>query len=186
MPVESPIALSARGYLPQTWDALANSSFYGESLLDSKQKFVKFVLFGTVVSTNSEDTIYNPLIIEYAAKALAITVIPAGADYYSNKLISITATGTNESKTWPDRIASLWLINARLLKEMKDLLPQVQQYLPGAGVQRVSSVARNTGAGKRLLSTDPQLFWPEDRIFSNYSATSWGHLPWSEWGVGTY
>ncbi len=95
MPVESSIALSARGYLPETWDALANSTFYGESLLDIKQKFVKFALFGTVVTTNDEDVYYNPLVLEYAAKALAVTIIPAGADYYANKLISITATGTN-------------------------------------------------------------------------------------------
>lgn len=176
MAVESPIALSARGYLPQTWDALANSTYYGESLLDLKLKFVKFALFGTVVNTSIEDDVYNPLVVEFAGKALAITIIPAGADYYSDKLISITATGTNESKTYPDRIAGLWMINARLVKEFEDMKSKVQQYIPTAGLKNVSSVARNTGTGRPYLTTDPQSFWPESLY-----ATGWGNLPWTAW-----
>lgn len=174
MAVESPIALSARGYLPQTWDALANSTYYGESLLDLKLKYVKFALFGTIVSTLDEDTLYNPLVIEFAAKALVITIIPAGADYYSEKLISITATGTNESKTWPDRIAGLWMINARLVKELEDMKPSVLPYIPI--FKHVSSVAGNSGSRRPYLTTDPQVFWPEALY-----ATGWGNLPWSSW-----
>lgn len=176
MAVESPIALSARGYLPQTWDALANSTYYGESLLDIKLKFIKFALFGTVVNTNAEENSYNPFVIEFAAKALAITIIPAGADYYSDKQISLIATGTSESKTYPDRIAGLWTINARLVKELKDMEPQVQKYIPGAGIKNVSSVARNSGVGRPYLTTDPQAFWPE-KLY----ATGWGNLPWKAW-----
>lgn len=176
MAVESPIALSARGYLPQTWDALANSTYYGESLLDLKLKYIKFALFATVVSTSQEEDYYNPLVIEFAAKALAITIIPAGADYYSNQLISLTSTGTNETKTYPDRIAGLWLINARLVKEFEDMKAKVQQYLPTAALKNVSSVAGNSGSGRPYLSIDPKSFWPEALY-----ATGWGNLPWSSW-----
>lgn len=139
-------------------------------------------MFATVVGTNREEEFYNPLVIEFASKGLALTIIPAGADYWSNRLITVTSTGTSESKTFPDRIANLWRIHAQLLNDIKAMLPQVQQYLPDAGLRRVTSVASNTGAGRMLLTTDPQLFSPEHRLPIGYSATSWtGNLPWSEW-----
>lgn len=113
---------------------------------------------------------------------LALNLIPAGADYWTSKLITVTATGTNESKTYPDRIAALWQIYARLQQGIIDLLPQVQQYLPDAGLRRVSSVARTTGVGKEWKSLDPQLFPPEQRLLLGTSATSWTQtLPWSAW-----
>lgn len=176
MAVESPIALSARGYLPQSWDALSNSTYYGESLLDLKLKYVKFALFSTVVNTSSEDTLYNPLVIEFAAKALAITIIPAAADYYADQYISMTATGTNESKTYPDRVASLWQIHARLLKEIEDMKEEVVGYIPGIGLKHVHSVARNSGTGRPYLTTDPWAFWPESLY-----ATGYANLPWTSY-----
>lgn len=113
---------------------------------------------------------------------MALTIIPPGADYWSNKLISVTSTGTNENKTFPDRIANLWRIHGQLLNDIRDMLPQVQQYLPNAGLKNVSSVAGNSGAGRAYLTTDPQLFWPENRLPIGYSATTWtSNLPWSKW-----
>lgn len=180
MPVEGQIALAARGYLPQTWDSLANSTFYGEALLDSKQNYIKFTLFGTVVNPSLELSLYNPLVTEYAAKNLAISIIPAGADYYGGKMIAITSTGTNESKTYPDRIGMLWRTHARLLQEIQDMLPQVQQYIPDANLKRLSSVPSNSGRGKQFLTTDPQLFYPSSR-WAGATANHRGHLPWTEW-----
>lgn len=181
--VEGQIALAARGYLPQTWDALASSTFYGEGLLDSKQAFIKFMLFGTVVNTQLEATTYNPIVTEYAGKALAITLIPAGADYYGSKLVTMTATGTNESRTYPDRIAMLWHTHARLLQEMQEMLPYVQQYIPNTNLKRLHSVPRSSGRGKIYLAPDPGQFWPQGKYWG-YSATTWNRLPWSDGGYG--
>lgn len=113
---------------------------------------------------------------------LALNVIPAGADYWTSKLITVTATGTNESKTYPDRIATLWMVQARLLKQIKDLLPQVQKYLPDAGLKAVNSVARANSTGWEWKSLDPQLFPAEQRLRLGTTATTWSNnLPWSEW-----
>lgn len=175
MAVDGPIALAARGIIPETWDALANSSYFGDTLLGVKRDYVKYVLFGTVVMPSIESTVYNPIITEYAAKGLAITLIPAGADYYANKLQTMTATGTNESRTYPDRIANLWNIHARLLGEMEDLRRLAN--IPG-GFTRNRAVPINSGSGVALLSGDPQQFWA-------LHATTWerglGSLPWDRW-----
>lgn len=174
MAVDGPIALAARGYIPELWDALASSTFYGDTLIGSKVNYVKFALFGTVVDASDEQNVYNPLYIEYIAKGVALTLIPGGADFYANKMIAMVATGTNESKTWPDRIASLWHIHARLLKEMEDLKGVI--VAPG-GFTRNRALPSNTGAGLALKGANPD----------HYPAlqATWyrGHnaLPWERW-----
>lgn len=170
MAVEGPIALSARGIIPETWDALASSSFYGDTLIGSKCDYVQFALFGTVVGARDQASVYNPMYREYAAKALAITLIPAGADYWANKLQTVTATGTNESKTYPDRIASLWRIHARLLVEMADLQGVINA--PG-GFTRQRGLPSNSGSGVSLKGANPD-------HYPALSATGYGYqrLPW--------
>lgn len=173
MAVDGPIALSARGYIPETWDALANSTFYGDTLLGSKRDYVKFVLFGTIVSASLEENVYNPLLVEYAAKGLAITLIPAGADFYANKMQTVTATGTNESKSYPDRIASLWRIHTRLVNEMADLRGLVN--IPGA-FSRNRGLPANSGSGLALKGYNP------DNYQSLHSTCYFNmNLPWERW-----
>lgn len=156
--IEGQIALTARGYLPYTWDALANSTFFGESLLDSKRSYVKFLLFGTVVDTSQEAVFYNPLVLEYAAKGLAITIIPAAADWYANQIQSVVSTGTQENKAYPDRIASLWRIHARLLLEMAEMQEIVQEFVPLENIAMIPFLPSNTGEGLDYLSHDPHCF----------------------------
>jgi len=171
--VDGPIALAARGYIPELWDALANSTFYGDTLLGSKRDYVKFALFGTVVTATQEDTAYNPLQVEYAAKGLAITLIPAGADFYANKLQTITATGTNESKTYPDRIASLWRIHTRLINEMEDLRGKINA--PG-GFSRNRGLPANSGAGVALKGANPDQY---QALHATWYYNP--NLPWTRW-----
>jgi hypothetical protein len=115
------IALRARGIIPTTWDALARSDSFGEMQLQFRVDYVKSRLFGTVADAIREDQVYTPTELMLAAKKVVLDVIPAGADYWSNQAISITTTGTNETASYPDRIASLWRIHARLLAEVDEL-----------------------------------------------------------------
>lgn len=175
--IEGQIALSARGYLPETWDALANSSFYGEGLLDNKRNFVKFMLFSTVVDVSLEATVYNRLVLEYAAKGLAITIIPGAADYYANKLQTVTATGTTETRSYPDRIASLWRIHARLLVEMAAMENQVAEFIDLNTNKVMPFLPSNSGSELAYLSIDPQTW----HYGSN--ATTWAAIPQLPWNL---
>lgn len=127
---EGPILQRARAHIPQTWDALARSSVYGSELLQQRADTIKFRLFATVIDGTLEATTYNPLLLDYAAKCVALQVIPAGADYWSDQLVSETTTGTNETVSFPDRIGSLWRIHARLLAEVEELASEVNVFLP--------------------------------------------------------
>lgn len=172
--IEGQIALAARGYLPETWDALASSTFFGEPLLESKGKFVKFLLFGTVIDTAQEAVLYNPLVLEYAAKGLAISVIPGAADYYANQIQTVTSTGTNETRSYPDRIASLWRIHARLLIEMTEMKDRINEYVPTSDTRVLQFLPSNTGADLDYLSIDPHCF-PHGSNHRNRD------LSWSSW-----
>lgn len=173
--IEGQIALAARGYLPQTWDALANSTFFGEGLLDAKRSYVKFLLFGTVVDTALESVFYNPLVLEYAAKGLAITIIPAAADWYANEITSVVSTGTSENRAYPDKISSLWRIHARLLLEMAEMQEQVQEFVPLANDPMIPFLPSNTGEGLDYLGHDPHCFPHSDNTprRHDYTWTSW-------------
>lgn len=177
--IEGQIALAARGIIPETWDALANSSYYGEGLLDGKRNYVKFLLFGTVVDTSQESIFYNPLVLEYAAKGLAITIIPAGADYYANKIQTVTSTGTSETRSYPDRIASLWKIHARLLLDMADMQNRVAEFVQTFEDPVLPYLPGNSGSSLPYLSRDPHCSVPDDnRGFPR----NW---VWSSWEVPT-
>lgn len=111
----------ARTNLPNSWDAIANNSYYGEPLLKSKVDFVKFRIFSTIVDSTIEESVYNPLQMNYAAKYTALQIIPVAMDHYKSLRQTITTTGTNESVSYPDRIAALEKLKDQLTAEVTDL-----------------------------------------------------------------
>src|SRR5687768_15379793 len=117
MAVPGAIAAAARGHLPVTWAALADDSDrYGETELQRKVDYVKFNLFGEVVAAEVEDTLYDPNIIEYAGKLVAIQIIPAGADYWASQAVQ-QGSGDRYQGTWVDRAAALWRLHEKLVAE---------------------------------------------------------------------
>lgn len=183
--VEGQIALGARGIIPETWDALANSTYYGEQLLGMKSNFVKFQLFGTVVDTSQEAVFYNPLVLEYAAMGLAITVIPGAADFYANKIQTITSTGTSESRTYPDRVANLWKTQAALLVRMQELQPQVQEFFPDLGARVLPFLPSNSGSALPSLVRDPAHMQAELGATRAWECNGFGNGFWGSWGFGS-
>ena len=122
-----PIAWRARSEIPATWDALALASQYGEVSLNMRLEYVKFSVFSTNVDQTIEANIYNPTQLLLAGKMLALEIIPAGADYWSDQAIgfSASARSSSENVQYPDRISSLWRVHARLLVEAEKLQAQL-------------------------------------------------------------
>lgn len=114
-----PITLMARGVIPETWDALARTPKYGEMQLQFRVDYVKYSLFATVCDPVVEETLYTQEQVMLAAKKVALEVIPSGCDYWADQ--SITVNTQRESTTFPDRVASLWRIHARILTEVAEL-----------------------------------------------------------------
>jgi len=150
---DGPIMLAARAQIPATWDALARSSTYGPELLQRTTDVIKFRVFTTTAANADESSFYDPIELDYAGKLVAIQVIPAGADYWSDQLQSETTSGTNESISYPDRIASLWRIHARLLTETEQYRSEFQAQYGRIPDTRVS-VPKVSKTGP-LVTPDP-------------------------------
>ena len=147
------IALRARGEIPETWDALARSTTYGDMQLQFRVDYTKFMLFATVVDQSLEATIYSPAQLMLAGKRVALAIIPGGADWWSNQYVQEVARGTDETRTFPDRIASLWRIHARLLQEVG----QLETIIPGLTPTKRGSVPSIDTTGP-YLTPDPNAF----------------------------
>ncbi len=126
---------ASRGIIPITWDALEHSDKYGDSLLQERIEAVKLSLFGTSVPVEDEAT-YDIRVLEFAAKLVAIQVIPAGVDYWGAQYQSFVAQGTQETASYPDRIAALWKVYERLLIQIAQDRPVVDEILDNPTVSR--------------------------------------------------
>lgn len=134
---------------------------------------MKFRLFATVIPATLEATTYNPLLLDYAAKCVVLQVIPAGADYWSDQLVSETTTGTNESVSFPDRIGSLWRIHARLLAEVGEMAGEVLVFLPRKG--RRIGLPQVSDSDLPMVTQNPFL------TRALYATTYQSVLPWGAW-----
>lgn len=157
---EGPIASKARAQLPATWDALARATQYGESALNDAITYVKYQVNLTVVDQVQEAALYNPTMITYLGKLVALQVIPAGIDYWSDQPIAETTTGTNESVTWLDRRDSLYRLYTTLQNEVRVLAAQVELVLGRRAVRRMSSPAISRAA-TGFVTPDPASFQPQ-------------------------
>jgi len=112
------IADRVRGYIPQTYQALANASYYGETLIQQHIDDVKFKLFATSVDYGLEATVYDRYVLRYVGKVCAVDIIPSAIDFWMDQLQSETLTGTDEQIAYPDRINALEKTYAKLTAEL--------------------------------------------------------------------
>jgi hypothetical protein len=159
--------------IPATWDALAQASTYGDLSLQLKLDYIKYSVFGNVVAQTTEDTTYNPIQLMYAAKMLALEIIPAGMDYWNDQSITFSgaARQSSESVSYPDRIRNLQIIYARLTSEAEKLA----SVLLGDGTIKTTKRMRmpmttHQATGQQLKSNDPWNFTAASDV-TQYSTT---------------
>jgi len=70
-----------RTYIPATYNALADASYFGMAGLQRAVETTKFRLFGTVVSEALEATVYSAFALDYSSKVAVLRIIPAGVDF---------------------------------------------------------------------------------------------------------
>ncbi len=154
MAISGAIAARARSNLPTTWDRLVA---FDEEMVQNTIDDVKYTLFGSVVTPNAEATTYTPLVLEYTGTLVAISLIPAAVDYWMNQPTSITATGTEETETYPDRIAALWELQGRLIAKAKSLEADVNEETDIVTRAKLGTPLVSD-AGKDLVTSDPNDF----------------------------
>lgn len=158
MTATGPIAWRARSEIPVSWDRLATTTQYGDLTLQMQVDFVKQVLFGTVVAQISET--YDPITMAYAGKLIALQVIPAAIDYWSDQAITFNsaARSSSEGVGYPDRIKALQDRYGTIQAEIADLRP----ILPPGVVTGDAGALRMSRPGisgpLEFRTPDPQTF----------------------------
>lgn len=150
--VTGEIADQARQLMPETWDALSRSEKYGDRMLKTRTDYVKYKLFATIVSATIESTVYNPMILDYVAKEVALQIIPAGIDFWMNAKTSVESE--RETITYPDRLKSLEKLNEWLILEVAKL----RQDLNDQFVVRHKGNFPKVGNALDLITPNPQEF----------------------------
>lgn len=128
VPVDN-IEAGARDELPETFDALLDSSHFGPDGLTRRKSLVMARIWGKQLD-ESEIEELDPRVQAYASKNLARTLIGPGIDYWANQVIS-QAAGTTEQVSYDaQRVKALQDLDKRLAGEIAELLGDVEIILP--------------------------------------------------------
>lgn len=165
------IAYQARQFMPLTWDALSNDARYGDRMLNTRVNYIKYKLFNTVVDPEDEMATYNPFVVDYAAKCVALQIIPAAIEYWMNQQETVTTTGTSEVVSYPDRIRALKDLQNWLTIEVRAIEGELP---PGTITPRAKGRGPKIANGADLITPNPQR-WPKQQ------RDHWPHIPWSPW-----
>ena len=174
------IANRVRAFIPATFEALTSATYYGLDSVQQHVDTVKFRLFATVVPQTLEATVYNPFVLDYAAKVATLNIIPSGADFWSDQMQ--TETAHEQTQSFPDRIASLWRIHERLLSEVRRDEPIFLKYYPTSLIVDKTTVPAISSDGQPDLTVDPVHFGGSSTQ-ARFGATiaDLANLPWTGW-----
>jgi hypothetical protein len=168
-------------FIPATYTALANASAYtyGPDAIQRTADTLKYRLFGTAVSASLEATVYDAFTLDYVAKLTTIKIIPAGADYWSDQLISETTP--QENINYPNRIDSLWKIHTRLLTEVKEDQAAFEKLYPDRLRYSYLNTAAVNATEDDTMTLDPSDFGKAaaNESFGNQSLTD--IIAWTRW-----
>jgi hypothetical protein len=160
---------AAKSYIPETWGNLERLDYYGDAVLQEKINLIKEkILVDDVLVDDEEDL--NIRIIDYLAKLAVIAVIPAGADYWANQRIEVSATGTNETATYPDRAKALWELHKRLIVEVNQDRAEIEELLGNELLRSsVGTPAISDGAEEGFITPLPS------EHFRDYAFPDWDY-----------
>jgi hypothetical protein len=105
----------AKSYLPVTWKHLEEEQ--GDDTLQNRVEIIKLRVFGQEIAVEDEAD-YDIRVQDYIGKLVALSVIPSAIDYWMNQHQSLSATGTNENVSYPDRIEALEKLREKLAAEV--------------------------------------------------------------------
>lgn len=95
-------------------------------------------LFGAVLTSTEQDAL-DTVVVEYAAKRIALKLIGPGIDFWSKQPTAQVASGRPENKTWANRAADLKELRKQLLVDTAEMWVDVEPLLPVTRRRRVGS-----------------------------------------------
>lgn len=164
------IAKRVRAHMPVTYAALVNDANIGESMIQDTIDIVKTLYYATNVDPSLEATNYGSIVCDYLAKVTAINIIPSAIDYWLDRPVTISLSGTNESMTKPDRIEGLWKLHEKLLRDVKE-----EAYLAPPITKGKSAIPGIVNGGN-FVTIDPQKIGKREgeQLGLPFEVTEWG------------
>lgn len=150
-----PVYQAAKSIMPITWNRLEDYHNYGDKQLQNKIEIAKFTLFGEEVSVADEYTM-DIRVVDYLAKVAAISVIPAGKDYWASIASTKVTTGTDEEVSYPDRIKMLEELHQQLTQEVSSMRDEVSAILNLPSVKPSNAIpAVSDGTDEGYITPNP-------------------------------
>lgn len=149
------IADRAKSFIPVTWDALLGDSRYGEDLLQGRVERAKFEVLGVTAPSEQAELTIEENLLEHLAKRTVVKVIPAGIEFWADRPISVTTTGTQEVVSYESRINQLRELFRQLSGEVAAEEPILTPILRTSGFPAVSD-----GQDDILITANPHEFPP--------------------------
>lgn len=185
-PVLSIVENLTRSELPLTWDSLATDSAniaggIGIDGLRLRVQQTKNIVLPTVIAQLDEIT-YPAALQSYLAKRAALDLIPTGIEYWMRRgKIAKSATGTNETLSYPDPVNALKALADRLTVEVAQLAAD-PNVIPQVGTLTEAPAVSNDGDA---LTEDPFEYPPAFQASgTQQSATGSGGASASSGGAG--
>lgn len=170
---------SVRALVPGSYRAMVDvtNPYYGPDELQALADYVKLKLTGTIVNANAEASVYDKRLVMFFGKVTTLQFIPAAVDFWGDQLIGETATGTNESRTYPDRRDGLWKyfekLRAEVVQEFDELAP-IYGFIIYGSSGMVPKVTYGDNGRRILITPDPQEFEPPyGEANSNWPSPIW-------------
>ena len=150
-----PIYQAAKSIMPITWNRLEDSVHYGDKQLQNKIEIAKVTLFATEVSVEDEYSM-DIRVVDYLAKVAAISVIPAGKDYWASMASTKVATGTDEEVSYPDRIKMLEELHKQLTQEVSAMRDEISSIVDLPSVRPSNAVPQvSNGTDEGYITPNP-------------------------------
>lgn len=165
-----------RRYVPASYKAMigpsASTSFYSLSDLQTLVIYVQEKLFATHADVTAEASVWTPLQLEFIGKVATVKFIPAAIDYWMDQQEQVQTTGTNETESFPARLAHLREVQREL---MEDVAAEAPWVLPSTEASTEPQVSYYDNGRGILDSPDPRAFPRQPG--SRCDSSSW----WAGW-----
>lgn len=160
----------AKSQMPVSWRHLEEE--VGDAVLQTKIEVIKKKLFtNTILVEDEEDQ--DIRVQSYVGKLAAISSIPMAVDYWMNQKQSVSATGTNENVSYPNRVEALWKLYERLLAEVAKDKDEIEAIIGTPTIVPLTAVPGvSLGSDDNFATPLPQ------KYFQPYAFPKRNSQPW--------
>lgn len=126
-------------YMPITYARLRESGDFGDRRVQRLATLLQIKILGSAVDPDQEIH-YDPNLLEYLGKRLALELIKPGRDYWARQHRTVTAQSPTEISSYPDMLAALDRLHEQLCEELAEDWRQLRYLVPGLVQRRVEAL----------------------------------------------